>query len=69
MVPGDDEALTPDESYRAVVVRVAKYYGVPPQDVRGWKYQDILDTLEIMEADGTISDIERQRAGRTGHSR
>lgn len=62
VIPSDKEALTPDEADRATVIRVAKWYGVAPQEVRTWSYADILDTLNVIEADNQIADIERQRA-------
>lgn len=62
VIPSDKDAMTPDEADRATVIRVAKWYGVAPQEVRSWSYADVLDTLQIMEADGRIADIERQRA-------
>lgn len=64
VIPSDKDALTPDEAERATVIRIAHYYGVAPAEVRTWAYADILDTLEVMEADNQIEEIKMQRASR-----
>lgn len=63
VVPSDKEALTDDEADRITRIRIAKWYGgINPEDIVNWDYSTVLDTLETMEADNTIADIERQRA-------
>lgn len=57
LLPNDPNGMTMDEAWRVQRVRIAERYGVPPSEVEKWSWQDIYDTLEVMEADIEIASI------------
>lgn len=51
----DTVLLEPDEVYRINRVKVAKYYGIKPQEVDDMPQSDVDDTLQVMWAEHAIA--------------
>ncbi len=58
LLPRDPNGMNVDEAWRVQRVRIAKFYGVPPSTVENeFTWEDIQDTLQVIEADKEIQAI------------